>query len=1253
MFEPYIDQNPGTTVLSPQIVAVTPYTINIVSVVNSQDVHLVLNDLPVGSTANVLIGDKLQLSFEAPNELNETAFVTYTIDSVEFSTYLATSLDPGQYLYRFKFVDYTPLLPGDYTSSEFELYRLFKPIRITVADVYSATILKNNIAQGTSCFGNIGDIISLKVTVPDIPGKLISVPLAVGSVVDTLEVFRAFLDQTVNDILFQHNFGASRNTEYTSNEVIVSGLGEAVEANTDGILLLNDIPTSTPCQVVNGDRIRLKVTSSAFDNTAVFGVLWLGPRYFEYAVLTAPIDLYIADQYLNLGLFDLSFIPDNSHNSIGAIQPDNSLITSLLTAPTNTSYGDNQALLLSYFEDRLYIVDPTTLETQKVVQFATGSHPFSITESPGNASLDLSPHVHYISLAGSKKILELNLESYNPEVYFDLSSTPRGITADNNAYVYVAAEDGVYALDTLTGIITQIDSTSDAYEACSLNERVFISFLSKNIVREYSDGAYVRTFQTGLNPLGMCCIGTNLYVCDSADNTITVIDLITNTVTGRIQTLSYPVYCSERDGKLAVVHHGVHTLALINLTTWEIETQIDLPEPPFGVSNNFVCLLYDNNPSRVEELSLPSLDVDPIYDANLSSTVTFILPDLARVRHICLPNITNAKIFVNGNNVGLEAYATPGSLVEVEIPTGSTNGETSIVYVGFNGALQALSVTTSFDTIPTWLEFGGIYNVFRRSTVLSPEVILSGINEGKTVSLTYHHPSDKANFLVNSIPVGKTVNVVLGDVLQLSSEVMGICGETLTYKITSNSLDVGSYEIGTFVVEGPIKDLTNDEVTSQISGKDSEIFKQSEIEIPKLEPIKETFNWCRVDSSQAILEHPSIFTGTLSTPQISEPFSEILAPSKSAIKTIQKELTFDANLGIVDPSQRNLAQGNIGRIESYSEILSLAPEGVVKTLEYKKSSFISSFIIQENPTRSLISQPIATSGKKISESRVNIPVALTQQLGFKIILNPLMPIRYTAALHPKIDERILFIKNEKRRVKTTSFPPFEKYSKYRDKFAYPYYTQLPPPPQKLFHIPFVKRIEDPYSFFVIPFMKNNYTLKWFVRDAAKYSKLTWKYDPKSFKEPPYPVRLTSKPAKKSLPVKPSVFVKTAIVYNGLDKTFDALTTIKASYPTGKSFSSQRFIKTFYYETLVSSPSFIRPEENIKFDFSITRGLYMTSAEAQVAAHEFPDAIIYSLDQYIPTYLEERYLYRTPPDMSIVCLAPLGTVIPIAGYLSGG
>ena len=78
-----------------------------------------------------------------------------------------------------------------------------------------------------------------------------------------------------------------------------------------------------------------------------------------------------------------------------------------------------------------------------------------------------------------------------------------------------------------------------------------------------------------------------------------------------------------------------------------------------------------------------------------------------------------------------------------------------------------------------------------------------------------------------------------------------------------------------------------------------------------------------------------------------------------------------------------------------------------------------------------------------------------------------------------------------------------------------------------------------------------------------------------------------------------------------------------------------------------APAFFAQHASVKRDLGAQQGLYDTSAAARAAGLDTGATVV---DVYL---FEGKYTYKTVPDTSIVCIVPEGTLMPVAGYLSGG
>jgi hypothetical protein len=160
-------------------------------------------------------------------------------------------------------------------------------------------LIGDTTAQATGCelvgninvFGRVenGARLTLRATSAATADTTTTCTVNIGGVVDLFRVTTASRDSVPNAFNFDDQNGVATGAQVISNEIIVSGLVGDTNASVTGCELSVNSGTfgTTTVQVVNGDRIKLRVTASATANTTTTCTVDIGGVTDQIRVTTA------------------------------------------------------------------------------------------------------------------------------------------------------------------------------------------------------------------------------------------------------------------------------------------------------------------------------------------------------------------------------------------------------------------------------------------------------------------------------------------------------------------------------------------------------------------------------------------------------------------------------------------------------------------------------------------------------------------------------------------------------------------------------------------------------------------------------------------------------------------------------------------------------------------------------------------------------------------------------------------------------
>ncbi|MET0980002.1 MAG: hypothetical protein ABWX90_01975, partial [Candidatus Saccharimonadales bacterium] len=605
---------------------------------------------------------------------------------------------------------------------------LGSPVPVSIPSGMGATLYKNDVSVATSSTVVNGDKLYIQFTSPSTYETDVEIPIAVGnfyeSFVSTTESERAVPDA----FSFKAVSGAELNSEYVSNEIVIAGLSNAtvVPFTTDvGVIVLNDVAqVPRTVNVQNGDRIKLKMNSSAESKISVYAKVTVGrvsknddgttvnPYQTMWSITAKDVaagNFWLKPEFKG----ESEYAPISAAGITTAIETKQIARiqnkTLELFGATNSDVTRNgQVVIPSVIDGGLYQFNDTVFDTLRL----PSASPVKPVDIAANRFVALS----------DRTILDLETN----EIII-VASEPRKI-------IYSASKDTIYAslVDGNVAVITKnakglyvssahiaVGGTPYAL-ALDDNDGLWVGDLVSGKVTFCAANYVVRKLDTGIGVFDMLVSNGILWATNSYDNTLSKIDIATR-ITTSIKLDSSPSQIEkDADGSLWVTMPAKKTVDNFDANGIKIGS-ISLPTAStfmtsFG-GDIYLAALY---PNLVEAQNKYSI-LTPLV-LNFGSTT-----DEARDSHVLSPKLkvsglirptdvfiepnNNYDLYVNGvKAVTGKATIFNDDIVYLDVLTPNLYYAERIVTLSDALGTNEFSVRTESSAIPDFMAFLDIYN---------------------------------------------------------------------------------------------------------------------------------------------------------------------------------------------------------------------------------------------------------------------------------------------------------------------------------------------------------------------------------------------------------------------------------------------------------------------------------------------------------------------------------------------------------------
>ena len=669
-------------------------------------------------------------------------------------------------------------------------------------DIFGLELVVDGWKQDLVTPFNPGSSFSFRFKAPELLGESLYFPAFLGNnlryysttvYADTERVFSFSFD----DVLF-----AEPGTLYRSNTITLSGL-EAPKylTSSQGRLYVNGVQELSPCLVENGDLITLELESNPEFGLNTSTTITLS-NYTEVWTINTKTDL--VDYVLVPGLKDRplfqSGLAFNYRELISFYHVTTKVFKTLdlsVLAPTNlipiTAHYTATPTL------RLYGLDLSNETICCAVD---------LTASPFATILTSVPKV-CVSFPSANRVTCYDQKLKNPvDIYVDspyglagydvslwVAGGPMGVVQQYR-YDYVQAKYVFQKSYNLNGFIYSL-----YYDAAT--RTLFCTDLLNKKAKLIRDGVIVESYATGTNPYSVSKSNNTLFVTNAFDNSLTVVDLESQTTT--TQPLEWSAHSLVQNYTINLENNFVFTTDG-NAVTPVINTGLQNSSIT-QVASQLVIEHYCNNQDIALTLSLAGasedfieqVDVDP---ATFVESNEIVFSDLIRPMLVEAETFPDLVLIKNGEEYGNKVVVENGDRLAVRFRASPQYETVSSVRLNSKDWTKVFNVTTRGNKVPRYIKFTSAYSKLTSFPVYTEDREIEGLGEGVISLVDVSDPT--VTVYVNSVQ--QTVfpfPVTNGDMISLSWMVEMLYSSITTHQLSVEGEVFASYSIYSENLLGP------------------------------------------------------------------------------------------------------------------------------------------------------------------------------------------------------------------------------------------------------------------------------------------------------------------------------------------------------------------------------------------------------------------------------------------------------------------
>lgn len=724
---------------------------------------------------------------------------------------------------------------------------------VSVSPMFNATVVKNGAAVGVNTTAVRGDTLQVNYTSPALPEEEFELELVVGTFSNVMQTKTVALDTLVDAFDIPAVIAAELNTEYTSQEVTISGLEVPTELSINsGILIKNGVALdSIAVEVQNGDKIQIRMTSAATNSTPVFSTLTVGAFEEVWSVFTKDeVGSTVYQPVIDAGktLFDLINFNAQSAN----IDPVNDMLyrynANTMGAPveyavTNAAVGNG-----SNSKENLYVmdaarkrvvfmdVDDASVPGVEAIYQLDGI-PYAVTAGPMVAMGRLATS-QYATVYDKDKIVKLGTNVSLPLIS---GAKPMGIACSNYNVMYVAGADGflhVFTYDegSKTFSFNTILGVPNGGRLCDLmfdDTSLFVSDLTSGSVHKLVSGFYVETVKVGHLPYAMAQSDTHVFTANFGSASVSKFPKSNGA--GAVVTVNLPPGASQPTSitvdkarnRLFVACPREKRIYELNADTLAVTRTINALGYIWGLqmrdSSLMALSMWGNlleknavGAVRTSPTSLmfaPQMDVD--VDEALTSNSARVLENLVLPEQLWVEPFTDVALMKNGVNVGHSTTVVKNDRIEVIARSPNSYDSVRSVHVYSYKHNTAFEMLTTEDVFPDYIVFPTVQNAVVKDMVESDTMEVSGLADGVSVRCIVSMSAGtiqeaELELFINDAQVDPTAELMVknGDTLKVRLRVVNVSwnGNSLYVLFrTDRPFDFGEFAIRTAYLEGAVR----------------------------------------------------------------------------------------------------------------------------------------------------------------------------------------------------------------------------------------------------------------------------------------------------------------------------------------------------------------------------------------------------------------------------------------------------------------
>lgn len=748
---------------------------------------------------------------------------------------------------------------------------------------HNALLLKNGVLIGTSTTVQNGDTLAIKVPALSTYGLDISIPLAIGDVTSSWHVTTAIQDQIVDQFSFNDVVGVSYGISLTSNAIQITGISPDAQVSistSNGTIVKNGLDTGLAYALVGlDDTIAIKLMAPSTPCSTAYATVRSGPITDTWSVTTTKAaGIFVLPDYELSGPYGIPFTADNSTNELMLV--DHSLEAVSGAFPLRdlgvVDSTQHEYLYTTDFKSDKVWVTNLLGQVVKEINLPAGAAPYSAILVEASAGKLLA-----VSMSGLNGVAFLDPASdYSIKQVLATRNTPMGMCLDADGSLWVVCNTEDIAQKIVISpqgfVVNSTFSTGKLpLEIVFYSGSVYITNSGVSTVTVIDGLGNKSQIQVGNNPWGLVVSGTDLYVSNSFDNTVSKINLTTDaTSTISVGAIPYKMGIAT-SGDVWVSHLGDSSLYLLDKDTNVVTKHLVLDSVPCTINtdstgNLWVGCLYSNMPSRAVELNSWSSDFGSVSGQLLSKSVesvTKTVSGLVRPIVASVENIPGNSILKNGVDCGYSTILSNGDSVSLKTNTSDQYDTVSTVSLTTCGSTSTFSTRTQVDSFPDVIVFNPIVDTAPYSSVQSNTGEITGL--GANVSVTAEFST--GTITLNGTDTGVSSCIVKnGDTIELViPEVHVPYGYTYVYPVL-----IGGTAMSWSVTSRP---LSGSEIAIPVETRDFLLA-----------------NWVgSTSNNKRVLKFSQNFAISLSKTK-PVPLKQDIQP----VKVMGKALSFDAGLGV-------------------------------------------------------------------------------------------------------------------------------------------------------------------------------------------------------------------------------------------------------------------------------------------------------------------------------------------------------------------